>query len=104
VYNNFPWPQTLTKEQILKVEKHALNVLETRKLFPTSTLADLYDPNTMPPELVRAHQALDREVEKCYRDEPFKSDRERVEFLFKLYEEITTPLAVTTKPKRKSRA
>lgn len=50
-----------------------------------ATLADLYDPLSMPTELLRAHEELDRAVEKCYRSEPFHSDRERVEFLFSLY-------------------
>ena len=56
-----------------------------------ATLADLYDPNTMPPELVKAHAELDRAVEKCYRPEKFQTDRERVEFLFALYEKLTAP-------------
>ncbi len=55
-----------------------------------STLADLYDPLTMPAALAKAHAELDRAVEKCYRAEPFHSDRERVEHLFRLYEELTT--------------
>src|SRR5438093_12813240 len=78
-----------------------------------ATLADLYDPLAMPPELLKAHAELDRAVEKCYRPEPFHADRERVEFLFSLYEKLTAPLlpvtpktkglrspAATAKPKR----
>lgn len=61
-----------------------------------STLADLYDPNTMPRELLRAHTELDRAVEKCYRPEQFHSDRERVEYLFSLYEKLTAPLLPVT--------
>jgi hypothetical protein len=61
-----------------------------------STLADLYDPNTMPPELHRAHMELDRAVERCYRADRFTSDRERVEFLFRLYEQMTAPLLPAT--------
>src|SRR5260370_15104050 len=57
-----------------------------------ATLADLYDPLAMPTPLVKAHTELDRAVEKCYRPEPFHSDRERVEFLFSLYEKLTAPL------------
>jgi hypothetical protein len=60
------------------------------------TLADLYDPNTMPRELLRAHTELDRAVEKCYRPEQFHSDRERVEHLFRLYEQHTAPLLPVT--------
>ena len=99
VYNNFPWP-TPTPEQRKRVEEKAQAVLEARKphLPPRGlgTLADLYDPNTMPPELHRAHAELDRAVERCYRSEPFHSDRERVEFLFRLYEQITAPLLSAT--------
>jgi len=61
-----------------------------------STLADLYDPNTMPPELHRAHEELDRAVERCYRAAQFSTDRERVEFLFRLYEQLTMPLLPAT--------
>ena len=64
------------------------------------TLADLYDPLSMPPELVKAHAELDRAVEKCYRREPFHSDRERVEYLFSLYEKLTAPLLPATPKKR----
>jgi hypothetical protein len=56
----------------------------------------------MPPELLRAHTELDRAVEKCYRSEPFHSDRERVEFLFSLYEKLTAPLLPVT-PKTRGR-
>jgi hypothetical protein len=95
VYNNYPWPSP-TPEQRAKVEACAAAVLTARErhLPPQgmSTLADLYDPLTMPPELLKAHAALDRAVEKCYRPEPFRSDRERVEHLFRLYEQLTAPL------------
>ena len=67
-----------------------------------ATLADLYDPNTMPRDLLRAHTELDRAVERCYRAEPFHSDRERVEHLFRLYEQLTAPLLPVT-PRRRSR-
>jgi hypothetical protein len=68
-----------------------------------STLADLYDPLTMPPELVKAHQALDRAVDLAYRPAPFPTDRARVEFLFARYADLTTgPLeaGMKAKPKR----
>ena len=85
---------------------------KTRQSLVTSTptkhctLADFYDPLSMPPELVRAHAELDRAVEKCYRPESFTSDRERVEYLFGLYEKLTAPLLpATAKAKvRRSRA
>jgi type I restriction-modification system DNA methylase subunit len=65
VYNNFPWPET-KKEQEAEIEKLAQDVLNTRAKFPESSLADLYDPLTMPPELVKAHKELDRAVMKLY--------------------------------------
>ncbi len=105
VYNTFPWP-TPTPEQRERVEEKALAVLTARAphLPPRgmATLADLYDPNTMPLELVCAHTELDRAVERCYRPEPFHSDRERVEHLFRLYEQLTAPL-LPAPPRRRTR-
>lgn len=89
VYNNFPWPVGAAKAQCAKVEKYAKEVLEARKQFPSSTLADLYDSVSMPPRLAKAHEALDRAVDRCYRKEPFNTDLQRVEALFALYERIT---------------
>jgi len=118
VYNNFPWPQSPTLKQQNIVEDCARRVLELRTEFgdgrhgflPTrksgvdrATLADLYNPLTMPAALLKAHQKLDRAVDRCYRLEPFPSDRHRVEYLFALYEKITAPLLPASKPKRKSR-
>jgi len=95
VYNNFPWPNT-NSQQRERVAAKAQAVLAQRQphLPPRghATLADLYDPLSMPTELLRANDELDRAVEKCYRSEPFHSDRERVEFLFSLYEKLTAPL------------
>lgn len=65
VYNNFPWPDA-TDAQKLEIEKLAQTVLDARALFPDSSLADLYDPLTMPPELLKAHRELDRAVMKLY--------------------------------------
>ncbi len=105
VYNNFPWPNP-TPEQRTRVEEKARAVLAAREphLPPRgmSTLADLYDPLTMPAALAKAHAELDRAVEKCYRPEPFHSDRERVEHLFRLYEQLTAPLLPAT-PKTRGR-
>jgi len=105
VYNNYPWPSP-TPEQRGKVEACAAAVLAAREshLPPRgmSTLADLYDPLTMPPALSKAHADLDRAVERCYRPEPFRSDRERVEHLFRLYEQLTAPL-LPASPRTKSR-
>lgn len=103
VYNNFPWPEEVTSEQNVNVEKAAQSVLDARAKYPTSTLADLYDPNTMPADLVKAHADLDRAVERCYRREPFPNDRARVEHLFALYEKVTVPLASAEKPVRRKK-
>jgi len=100
VYNNFPWPDP-TPEQRAAVETKAQGVLDARAEFPTSTLADLYDPTAMPPPLVKAHAELDAAVEKCYRKEKFTSDRERVEFLFQRYEQLATPLVPPPARKRR---
>ena len=101
VYNNFPWPAP-TETQKSTVEACAQGVLDAREKYPECTLADLYDPLTMPPELAKAHTGLDRAVEKCYRPEPFQSDRERVEFLFALYEKLAAPLAPVVKASKSS--
>ncbi len=105
VYNNFPWPVEATEVQKAKVEVCAQTVLDARQKFLDggSTLADLYDPLYMPGDLLKAHKALDRAVDRCYRSKKFESERERVEFLFQLYEEITAPLAPTPAPKKKRR-
>jgi hypothetical protein len=91
VYNNFPWPDVSEKQQA-DIAAKAQAVLDARKEFPQSSLADLYDPNTMPPSLRKAHDALDRAVDKAYRASGFKNERERVEFLFNRYLELTEPL------------
>ena len=84
-------------------ETAARNVLDARKKFPGSTLADLYDPLAMPAELVKAHVELDRAVDLCYRPQPFQSDRQRVEYLFGLYEKLTAPLLpAATRRRRKA--
>jgi type I restriction-modification system DNA methylase subunit len=88
VYNNFPWPEKVTEEQKKKVEECAQKVLDIRLEFPNSSLADLYDPNTMPPELVKAHTDLDRAVDSCY-GRKFTNKEERIQFLFELYKKYT---------------
>ncbi|OGI97032.1 methylase [Candidatus Nomurabacteria bacterium RIFCSPLOWO2_01_FULL_43_15] len=88
VYNNFPWPKSVSEENKKKVEKFAENIIFTRTLYPHSSLADLYDPNTMPPDLVEAHNNLDRAVDACY-GRKFKDKEERIEFLFELYKRYT---------------
>ncbi len=103
VYNNFSFPEAPTAKQRAAVEAAAQAVLDARKQFPDATLADLYDPLAMPPVLVKAHAALDRAVDLCYRPQPFESDRQRVEHLFALYEKLTAPLLPAGR-KRRSRA
>jgi hypothetical protein len=91
VYNTFPWPDA-TPAQRAKVEALAQAVLDARAAHPTSSLADLYDPDTMPADLRRAHHALDLAVDRLYRPAPFASDRDRVEHLFGRYEALVNPL------------
>ena len=98
VYNNFPWPE-VTDKQREAIEQAAQAVLDARLKFPTSTLADLYDPIAMPPELRKAHQALDREVDKAYGKTSFASEAERVALLFSLYQKLTS-LLPEDKPKK----
>jgi hypothetical protein len=89
VYNNFPWPENPTEKQKEKVEAAAQHVLDVRAEFSESSLADLYDPNTMPPALVKAHQVLDKAVDLCYRPQAFINETKRIEFLFELYDKYT---------------
>ena len=103
VYNNYPWPTTATEAQRARVEDLAQGVLDARAQFPDSTLAALYDPLLMPPALLRAHQQLDRAVDRCYRAEPFPTDQARVEFLFVLYERLIEPLLPPPPPSRRRR-
>ncbi|HYF02392.1 MAG TPA: DNA methyltransferase [Patescibacteria group bacterium] len=100
VYNNFPWPENPTEKHIKATEEKAQKVLDTRAMFPESSLADLYDPLTMPPALVRAHNELDKAVDLAYRPQPFTSEANRMEFLFELYERYTANLFTKEKPKK----
>ncbi|MCZ8356313.1 MAG: class I SAM-dependent DNA methyltransferase [Microcystis sp. LE19-388.1G] len=99
VYNNFPFPENITDKQKQTVETCAQAVLDTRVKYPDSSLADLYDPLTMPPDLLKAHQKLDKAVDLCYRPQPFTSELNRIEYLFELYEKLTAPLLPTSKQK-----
>ncbi len=99
VYNNFPWPENPTDKQKETIEKAAQEVLNARLEFPDSSLADLYDPNTMPATLVKAHQQLDKVVDLCYRPQPFINETKRIEFLFELYDKYTAGLFVKEKKK-----
>lgn len=105
VYNNFPWPTSATEKQREAVEACAQGVLDARAKYPDASLADLYDPLSMPKELQRAHAALDRAVDKCYRPQPFPDERRRFEYLFQLWEELERPLTASKKktPRKKRR-
>ncbi len=118
VYNNFPWPDfsdvfkqnrpvVHVHQAQAAIETAAQTVLDVRAKFQSgkhpATLADLYDPLTMPPELLKAHQKLDAAVDKAYEasggKKSYKSDAERVAFLFELYQKLTSLLPVD-RPKR----
>ena len=88
-YNTFPVPN-LTDKQKSTINTHVFNVLEEREKHSEKTIAELYDPKKMPAGLKEAHEGLDLAVERCYRSKPFISDEERLEHLFKLYEDMTS--------------
>jgi len=92
VYNNFPWPNP-TNKQKTEIEKLAQNILDTRSKFPKSTLANLYDPILMPPELAKAHLKLDKAVENAY-GHNFENDSQRAAYLFELYKKLTGDMFV----------
>ncbi|MDE0280753.1 MAG: class I SAM-dependent DNA methyltransferase [Gammaproteobacteria bacterium] len=95
VYNTFPLPPK--DADLSKLEPLAQAVLDARAAHPGTTLADLYDPDLMPPNLRRVHQALDRAVDRLYRRSGFASERERVQHLFMEYEKMLEPLHAATK-------
>ncbi|SAY38324.1 DNA methyltransferase [Candidatus Synechococcus spongiarum] len=99
VYNTFPLPPR--DAGLSKLDLLAQGVLDARAAHPGATLADLYDPDTMPPNLRRAHQALDRGVDRLYRRSGFASERERVEYLLMMYEGVRAPLEAQARRKRK---
>ncbi len=86
-YNTFPFPG-ITENQKAALEEHVFKVLDEREAHSEKTLAELYDPDKMPEGLRLAHHEMDMAVEQYYRSRPFKSDEERLEYLFKLYEEM----------------
>jgi len=115
VYNNFPWPKLPSPgadappspggrgDVVKKIEEAAQAVLDARTQFPDASLADLYDPLTMPPVLVKAHQKLDAAVDAAYGKKNFKNDAERVAFLFELYSKLTVPLMPVEKKRRRAK-
>jgi hypothetical protein len=103
VYNNFPWPQDLSKKETASIEQAAQGVLDARAAHPDASLADLYNPVAMPPDLRKAHQALNKAVDAAYGKKSFASDAERVAFLFELYHKYTSLLPAPEKPKQRKR-
>jgi hypothetical protein len=110
-YNNFPWPgfagEPLSDKHRTAIEQAAQCVLDARAQFATSSLADLYDPLTMPPALLKAHQKLDTAVDTAYQPsggkKTYASDAERVAFLFDLYQRITSLLPAQAVKKTQKR-
>ena len=105
VYNTFPTPPGFQERHVnlSKLTPFAQAVLDARAAHPDATLADLYDPDLMPPNLHKAHQALDRAVDRLYRRTGFASERERVAYLLMLYEKTRAPLEAGMKrnPRRR---
>ena len=111
VYNNFPWPgfagEPLGDKEVTAIEAAAQGVLDARARFPSASLADLYDPLTMPPDLLKAHQRLDAAVDRAYLGsggrKTYRNDAERVAFLFELYQRLTSLLPASAPPKARTR-
>lgn len=98
-YNTFPFPDISTKQKET-LNLYVFAILDERAKHPEKTMAQLYDPDKMPAGLRKAHQELDRAVEQCYRLQPFTSDTERLEYLFKLYEEMVQKDTLFAKQKK----
>ena len=90
VYNNFPWPESASEAQKKKIEQTAQGILDARALYPDSSLADLYDNLTMPPELKKAHRANDAAVLEAYGFPKDATESDIVARLFKMYQELTS--------------
>ncbi len=89
VYNNFAWAENTRPQHEQAVSDAAQAVLDIRERYPNASLADLYDPLSMPKDLLDAHKRLDRAVDRCYRRDAFKTDTERLRFLFERYAALT---------------
>lgn len=107
VYNTFPFPP-ISSQRKQEITQCTFRILAEREKHPDKTLAQLYDPDKMPEGLREAHHQNDLAIERCYRPKPFESDEERLEFLFKLYEQMIeeeqnagTLFAVEKKVKKK---
>ena len=101
-YNTFPFPEISEKQKEI-INLHVFAILEEREKYPEKTLAQLYDPDKMPKGLKEEHHELDMAIERCYRPhKPFENDVERLEYLFKFYEEMTSKNNLFT-PEKKTR-
>ena len=98
-YNTFPFPDITTKQQE-NLNQYVFDILDERAKNPSKTMAQLYNPTTMPKGLLQAHQELDTAIEQCYRLQPFKNDTERLEYLFKQYEEMVKKDTLFAKQKK----
>lgn len=99
-YNTFPFPEISVKQKE-NLNLYVFAILDERAKYPEKTMAQLYDPDTMPKGLKQAHRELDEAIEKCYRLQPFNTDTERLEYLFKLYEEMVNKDTLFAKQKKK---
>lgn len=90
VYNNFPWPQNVSKAKLDAIGSAAQNLLNSRKQFPEATLADLYEPLSMPSKLLKAHRNLDKVVDAAYSRKRFAGETDRITFLFEQFRKITS--------------
>jgi hypothetical protein len=95
VYNSFPWPD-LDAAKIAQLDALARAVLDARKKLAPMSLDELYDADNMPPALRKAHDQLDKAVDRLYRRSAFNFERERVELLFQLFQKAAAPLDTTT--------
>ncbi|MAB67491.1 MAG: SAM-dependent methyltransferase [Bacteroidetes bacterium] len=98
-YNTFPFPDITTKQKE-NLNLYVFAILDERAKHPSKTMAQLYNPTTMPKGLLQAHQELDTAIEQCYRLQPFKNDTERLEYLFKQYEEMLKKDTLFAKQKK----
>ena len=98
-YNTFPFPE-ITNKQKENLNQYVFAILDERAKHPSKTMAQLYNPTTIPKGLLQAHQELDTAIEQCYRLQPFKNDTERLEYLFKQYEEMLQKDTLFAKQKK----
>jgi hypothetical protein len=97
-YNTFPFPN-ISDKQKENLNLYVFAILDERAKH-NKTMAQMYNPDTMPKGLLKAHQELDTAIEQCYRLQPFKNDTERLEYLFKQYEEMTKKDTLFAKQKK----